>query len=363
MAPFPHPAHRTGQADFPHPALGQDVTLSRATPSAASEHLLELIGFPISRSFTTYCVCLELRSLPSTGVTRLPRYYEPLRHPRAPSLSLTGFRLVIADHALGLPVFRALSLCTCRRHYPGAASERIASLISSRRISLPRKGCRVDLRIVLFEDCSAFTRVAACTLALSPIRDTLIEGFSHFVASMTAPIASGWSGCRVGLAPTGKRRLCTAHTLLWTFVSWYMSITAMFFAAILCSNTEQRLNLLVRGYALAALVACLAGIVGYFQLVPRLSDLFVLFGRARGTFNDPNVLGAFVVFPALIALQRVLAGRLQDVVRGGTVLTVLVIGLFLSFSRAAWGQFVFAAAIMLFLMFITGNSSKERARI
>jgi cytochrome P450 len=27
---------------------------------------------------------------------------------------------------------------TCRRHYPGAASERIASLISSRRISLPR---------------------------------------------------------------------------------------------------------------------------------------------------------------------------------------------------------------------------------
>jgi hypothetical protein len=177
-----------------------------------SDHLLELIGFPISRSFTTYCVCLELRSLPSTGVTRLPRYYEPLRHPRAPSLSLTGFRLVIADHALGLPVFRALSLCTCRRHYPGAASGRTASLISSRCISLPRKGCRVGLHIVLFEDCSAFTRVAACTLALSPIRDTLIEGFSHFVTSMTAPIASGWSGCRVGFAPTGKRRLVTAHT-------------------------------------------------------------------------------------------------------------------------------------------------------
>ena len=24
MTPFPHPAHRTGQADLPHPALGQD---------------------------------------------------------------------------------------------------------------------------------------------------------------------------------------------------------------------------------------------------------------------------------------------------------------------------------------------------
>src|SRR5258707_477384 len=129
----------------------------------------------------------------------------------APDLSLAGVRLVIADHAIGLPVLRTLSLSTCRRHYPGTASGRIASLISSRRISLPRKGCRVDLRIVLFEDYSAFTRVAACTLALSPIRDTLIEGFSH-VTSMTAPIASGWSDCRVGFAPTGKRRLCTAHT-------------------------------------------------------------------------------------------------------------------------------------------------------
>src|SRR6202140_2791300 len=214
MTPFSHPAHRTGQADFPHPALGQDFTplLLRATPSAVSEHSSEFIGCPISRSFTTYCVCLELRSLPSTGVTQLQRYYEPLRHPRAPGLSLSGVRLIIANHALGLPVFRAFSLCTCRRHYPGAAPGRIASLISSRRINLPRKGCRVGLRIVLFEDCSAFTRVAACTLALSPIRDTLIEGFSHFVTSMTAPIASGWSGCRMGFAPTGKRRLCTAHT-------------------------------------------------------------------------------------------------------------------------------------------------------
>ncbi len=77
--------------------------------------------------------------------------------------------------------------------------------------SLPRYGSRIGLHIFLFEACSTFTRVAACTLALSPIRDTLIEGFSHFVTSMTAPIASGWSRCRVGLAPTGKRRLFTAH--------------------------------------------------------------------------------------------------------------------------------------------------------
>src|SRR5512132_1645279 len=58
--------------------------------------------------------------------------------------------------------------------------------------AFPGRGRRVGLHIVLFEACSAFTRVAACTLARSPIRDPLIGGFSHFVTSMTAPIASGW---------------------------------------------------------------------------------------------------------------------------------------------------------------------------
>ena len=79
-------------------------------------------------------------------------------------------------------------------------------------LSLPRMGERVSLRNDLFEDCSAFTRVTACTLAKSPNVTLYTGGFSHFVTSMTAPIASGWSkSCRVGLAPTGKRRLSTAH--------------------------------------------------------------------------------------------------------------------------------------------------------
>src|SRR6266404_9995501 len=73
-------------------------SLSRATPSAVSEQFSELIGCPISKSLTTCCVCLELRSLPSTGITRLQRYYEPLRHPKAPALSLAGARWVVADH-------------------------------------------------------------------------------------------------------------------------------------------------------------------------------------------------------------------------------------------------------------------------
>src|SRR6266853_1284008 len=178
------------------------------------KHYSELIGCPISRFLTAFCVCLELRSLPSPGITRLHRYYEPLRHPRAPGLSLAGFQLVVAlTTPWGFP-------CCVRFPCVHAAATTPAQRLgvvfaqSPSRVSLPRKGCRVGLRIVLFEVCSAFTLVAACTLALSPIRDTLSEGFSHFVTSIAAPAASGWSVRRVGLAPTGKRRLVTAHTQL-----------------------------------------------------------------------------------------------------------------------------------------------------
>src|SRR6201998_1269023 len=91
---------------------------------------------------------------------------------------------------------------------PRCSSGAYSSLIYPRRVSLPRKGRRVGLHIVLFEACSAFTRVAACTLALSPIRDTLIEGFSHFVTSMTAPIASGGSESPGGTCTHWKAPPC-----------------------------------------------------------------------------------------------------------------------------------------------------------
>src|SRR5206468_1539250 len=70
-------------------------SLCRATPSATSERLVELLGSsPIPRSFVASCVSFQLRLLPSTGVTRLRQYYEPLRHPRRPGLSLASCQLV-----------------------------------------------------------------------------------------------------------------------------------------------------------------------------------------------------------------------------------------------------------------------------
>src|ERR1019366_134603 len=117
-----------------------------ASKPAGRRGITPAFGYSAPHPSAGGTLTLLIHALPSA-------HYEPLRPPKAPSLSLAGFRLVIADHALGLPVLRALSFCTCRRHYPGAASGRTLRPASPSRISLPRKGCRVGLRIVLFEDC------------------------------------------------------------------------------------------------------------------------------------------------------------------------------------------------------------------
>ena len=143
--------------------------------------------------------------------TRLQRYYEPLRHPRAPGLSLTGFRLVTADHALGLPVLRTLSLCTCCRQYPGAAAGRRL------RSSHPAVSAFPE-RAVGSACTSSFSRLAQRSLALRPAHSRrhlyvtgYTEGFSHFVTSMTAPVASGWSVSPGGTCTHWKAPPFTAH--------------------------------------------------------------------------------------------------------------------------------------------------------
>src|SRR5208337_5417974 len=123
-----------------------------------------------------------------------------------------GVRLVIPDRALGSPVLRTLSLCTCCRHYPGAAAGRIICSFTQPYQPSP-KGLSGRPAHRPFRDLlGVHSRYGLHTRAVTVYRDTLTRGFSHFVTSMTAPVASGWSGCRVGLTPTGKRRLSTAHT-------------------------------------------------------------------------------------------------------------------------------------------------------
>jgi hypothetical protein len=150
---------------------------------------------------------------------------------------------------------------------------------------------------------------------------------------------------------------------MWLITSWYLALTALFFAAMLGANTQARLDAITRGCIIGGVIASLAAIVGYFRIFPSLNELLLLYDRARGTFKDPNVLGAFLIFPTLLTLQMVISGHLKRAAWGAMLLGLLTVAILLSFSRAAWGQIVYTALVMLALTFLTTRSSSLRLRI
>ncbi|MDB5616948.1 O-antigen ligase domain-containing protein [Tardiphaga sp.] len=163
--------------------------------------------------------------------------------------------------------------------------------------------------------------------------------------------------------------ICAAYLLEltpiinWILTSWYMAVSAIFVALVVSEDTQARLDLLRRGLIAGALLASLAGIAGYLHLIPGGGELFTLYGRASGTFKDPNVLGAFLVLPALFALQSVVSDRFGRALRSAVVFGIISLAVLLAFSRAAWGLLVATAAFMLFMMVLTSSSHKQRSRI
>jgi hypothetical protein len=149
----------------------------------------------------------------------------------------------------------------------------------------------------------------------------------------------------------------------WILTSWYLGVTVIFFAMVISEDTAARLDLLRRGLIMGGLIAALAGIAGYFNLVPGGHDLLTLYDRARGTFKDPNVLGAFLILPMLFVLQSVVSDRVGKSFRSAIVFGIMALAILLAFSRAAWGQLAMTSAFMLVLMVLTSPSRAQRSRI
>ena len=149
----------------------------------------------------------------------------------------------------------------------------------------------------------------------------------------------------------------------WIATSWYMAFTVLFFAMVLSEDTTARLDMLRRGLTVGAMVASLAAVGGYFNLVPGGHDLLTLYERARGTFKDPNVLGAFLILPALFALQNIVTASFGKALRNTVAFGIISLAILLAFSRAAWGGLVLTSAFMLLLMVLTSRSRGERSRI
>lgn len=152
-----------------------------------------------------------------------------------------------------------------------------------------------------------------------------------------------------------------SKAITYYLVSIYLALTSLIFACLLTQNTERRLATLERAYILAAFLASVLGIIGYFNIIPSLRHILVLNGRAQATFKDPNVFGPYLILPLLLLIQGFLyrGFRLRHI----AACLVILMALLLSFSRGAWGHFVVSALVMLMMIFWTNKSTAFRLRI
>lgn len=148
---------------------------------------------------------------------------------------------------------------------------------------------------------------------------------------------------------------------LYLAVSLFLAFTTIFFASV--TEAQPKLFPLIAGaWLLAALVTAFLGICGYFGLLPG-AEIFTKYDRAAGAFQDPNVFGPFLAFPAVFLLHRILTGGMKDALLWALPLLVLVTGLFLSFSRGAWGLFAAAALLLVAGLFLQSSSGRFRLRV
>lgn len=151
------------------------------------------------------------------------------------------------------------------------------------------------------------------------------------------------------------------EAMMYIAISGFLAVTAIFYAAVLADD-PGRFRIIQSGYTISAVLVAAIGIAGYFHLFPG-AGYFTLYDRARGTFQDPNVFGPFLVLPTVLLLQRLLKDSVLKNLHLLVPLAILLLGIFLSFSRGAWGLLIAAVLLVYVLALVTEQRPGQRARL
>lgn len=239
----------------------------------------------------------------------------------------------------------------------------------SRRLGLTYVRGRVQ---VLFDLLVGFWILTGCLVFIEPspyeVSFVLVLPVA-FMASMGIYRSTlGLLALFVGFVPFAlisafqARVLSVTDEILFVIVTAFLLLTSYFVANYVAEQTVRRIRLVMNAYTAAALISAVVGTLAYLGLMPS-ADTFLLYGRAKAMFNDPNVFGPFLILPAMYALQRVLLATGRRALWAGAVYMVLFVGVFASFSRAAWGHFAFSSVLVLVLCFWLEARAHEKVRI
>ena len=181
------------------------------------------------------------------------------------------------------------------------------------------------------------------------------RGLSVYLMLLCGIVAGGF----LAATQAGVLEVPVTHVI----ITLYLALSSVILAAFVADNPARNVRLIMSAYMVAAVVAATAALIGYFDVVPGAYDIFTEFGRARGTFKDANVLGAFLVPALLYAFNVVLTARFAHASLWALATPLLLFGTLLSFSRGAWLNLLVALAVYSFITFITAATNRERVKL
>lgn len=152
-------------------------------------------------------------------------------------------------------------------------------------------------------------------------------------------------------------------TLTHVAVTLYLYLAAVVFAAFVAKSPAAHTELIYKAWTWAAIAAAVAALVGYFGLLPGAYDLFTKYGRASGTFKDPNVLGPFLIPPILYLVHVALGRRGRRMIVPLAVSAVLSLAVLATFSRGAWLNLAVALSVFSYLTLLTSNKASTRLKL
>lgn len=149
-----------------------------------------------------------------------------------------------------------------------------------------------------------------------------------------------------------------------TFVvtSFYMAVMAMFFAFVCAKAPMKTMAVIRNAYVLAATVAALCGILGYFD-VAGTGAIFAPEARAQATFKDGNVYSTYLLLPTVMLIHGLATGTQSYKLLSTCALLLLLAAIFLAFSRGGWVVLILSTGLCLGLTFIVASSAALRSRI
>jgi O-antigen ligase len=152
--------------------------------------------------------------------------------------------------------------------------------------------------------------------------------------------------------------------VMYVMISGFLAVSSILVGVLVASKAygTKFVSIIFSGLLWSALITALLGITGYFSLVPG-ADIFTRHGRAMGAFQDPNVFGPYLLLPVCFLILKFIHGSSTRPLFHALALLVLVAGIFLSFSRAAWFGLILVCLIGFAINFIAEPNPQARRRL